>query len=100
MKKLTSLIFSVFVFLSSCQEDHEISPSNSFEDELAVLSEMNETGFNFVTIKFDQNLILYDDFEIGLNQRQFVNDILQGLNGQFFVANESFISEFQINMEN
>ena len=100
MKKLTSLIFSVFVFLSSCQEDHEISSSNSFEDELAVLSEMNETGFNFATIKFDQNLILYDDFEIGLNQRQFVNDILQGLNGQFFVANESFISEFQINMEN
>ena len=79
--------------VSACQPENEIKPSNTFEKELEVLSELNHTGFTFAANNFSQNLTIQGDFHIGLNQNQFVNDILRGLNDQFFLANESAINE-------
>lgn len=93
MKKLTLFIFALFILVSACQPDNEIKPSNTFENELEVLYELNHSGFNFATISFDKNLTIQDKFDIGLNKNQFVNDILRGLNDQFFMAGESVINE-------
>ena len=83
MKKLTLIIFALFILVSACQPDNEIKPTNTFENELEVLYELNHSGFNFATISFDKNLTIQDKFDVGLNQNQFVNDILRGLNDQF-----------------
>jgi len=93
MKRITSFIIVAFILTSSCYQEKEISPSKMFEDELAILTELNQTGFNFAIVNFDQNLTLNGYFDIGLNQNQMVNDILKALNNQFFVANESVINE-------
>lgn len=92
MKKQTSFILVVFILVSACQPENEVNPSNTFEDEVAVLTELNHIGFNFATSNFDHNLAFQGNYDIGLNQDQFVNDILQRLNGQFFMANESVIN--------
>lgn len=93
MKKPISFIFAAFISVSSCQQENEIIPVNTFDNELAILLEMNISGFDFATLNFDQNLTIQGDFDIGLKHNQMMNDILQELNGQFFMADESFINE-------
>jgi len=83
--------------VSSCNQEQDLSPLNNFEKEISFLSEMNTSGLNLTVSNLGKNITPIDKNEITLNQKQLVKDMLSGLNGQYFNADEKAIMDFASN---
>jgi hypothetical protein len=97
MKKLISSIFAVLILVSSCNREQDLSPVNNFEKEISFLAEMNTSGLNLTVSNLGKNITPSGKNEITLNQRQLVKEVLSGLNGQYFNADEKTIMDFASN---
>ncbi len=97
MKKLISSIFAVLILVSSCNQEQDLSPANNFEEEISFLTEMNTSGLNLTVSNLGKNITPIGNNEITLNQRQLVKEMLSGLNGQYFNADEKTIMDFATN---
>jgi hypothetical protein len=97
MKKLISSIFAVLILVSSCNQEQDLSPVNNFEKEISFLTEMNKSGLNLTVSNLGKNITPIGNNEITLNQRQLVKEVLSGLNGQYFNADEKTIMDFASN---
>lgn len=94
MKKLISSIFAVLILVSSCNQEQDLSPVTNFEKEISFLTEMNTSGLNLTVSNLGKNITPIGNNEITLNQRQLVKEMLTGLNGQYFNADEKSIMDF------
>ena len=94
MKKFILPVVTVCFLVSSCNQVRESSPKNDFNQEIALLSEMNRSGFNLATSSFGKNITFISQSEVDFNRKQLVTDVLTGLNGHYFEASESTIHEF------
>ena len=91
MKKLLSSLFTLLIFLSSCEPKQDLTPINNLEAEISFLKEMNRVGLNLAVSDLAKFITQGERNEIRLNQRELVRGILSGLNGPFFQTNEKLI---------
>jgi hypothetical protein len=91
MKKLLSSLFTLLIFLSSCEPKQDLTPINNLEAEISFLKEMNRVGLNLAVSHLAKFITQGERNEIRLNQRELVRGILSGLNGPFFQTNEKLI---------
>ncbi len=97
MKKSISSIFVVVIFVFSCNQEQDLNPANDFETEISFLSEINASGLNLAVSNLGSNIIPIGTNEIRLNKKQLAKDMLSGLNGKYFNAEEKAILDFSNN---
>lgn len=97
MKKLISSILAVLLLVSSCNQEQDLNPVNNFEKEISFLSDVNLSGFNLTLSNLGKHITPISTNEITLYQRQLIKEMLTGLNGQYFNADEKTIMNFASN---
>ncbi|MCC5931293.1 MAG: hypothetical protein JJU28_18740 [Cyclobacteriaceae bacterium] len=94
MKNLALTTLLVLIISSSCNQESPLELQNDFSQEIDHLKSMNSTGLNLAVLHLGENISHLGQSEISFNQRQFVLDIVKGLRGQYFEAEESAVKEF------
>lgn len=91
MKKLFLSIFSLIIFVSSCEQNQDLVPTSNLEQEISLLQKMNSNGLNLAVSNLARNLKSNGRNEINLDQKELVMDVLTGMNGHYFDANQEVI---------
>jgi hypothetical protein len=92
MKKLLSSLFTLLIFLSSCEPKQDLTPINNLEAEISFLKEMNRVGLNLAVSDLAKFITQGERNEIRLNQRELVRGILSNQYG------DSSLPSIQVNL--
>jgi len=95
--KVNFINFAVIILFSACNQEQDLNPANNFEKEISFLTAMNTSGLNLVVSNLGKNITPVKSSGIILNQRKLVKDMLSGLNGHYFHADEKTIVDFASN---